>query len=369
MWRWTFKSLLLDPLGLTMSIAATAAAFLLVLLFQAVWEGESEQIVAYVANADADVWVMQKGVSNMHMATSYLADWKTDLVRELPGVAAAESILYLNTVIEVGNQQWFSYVVGLEPQAAQAGPWRMAAGNEQPRSGEAVVPVMFSRLGRLQLGDSIRITDRTFTVTGFSEDTFSMANSVIFVARNDLEDIMTSLDIASFILVKAVDGTDPEQLAERIEQSIDQVNALPSGQFVQNDRRMAAQMGVETIALMTLIGGVLAALLVGFTGYTHVTRQQRELAVTKALGVTRATLYGAVVLQSVLITAVSVAVAIGLAWSTAPLLTQLVPEVTLQWSPSAALQVVAIGMGVGLIASLASARHLSRIDPLIAFQR
>lgn len=368
MWRWALKSLLMDPLGLTVSVAAAASAFLLVLLFEAVWNGESEQIVAYVANADADVWVMQSGVSNMHMATSYLSDWKATQVRNLPGVADAESILYLNTVIEMGEQRWFSYIVGLEPAASRAGPWRMAAGRSQPRAGEAVVPAMFRRLGSLQLGDPIRITDRSFAVVGFSEDTFSMANSVIFVTKNDLEDIMTSLDIVSFILVKAENGIDPGTLAGQIEQAIDKVHALPARQFIENDRRMALKMGVETIALMTFIGGALAALLVGFTIYSHLARQRRELAVAKALGATNGGLYASVILQAVIITATSVIVATGLASLTAPLVTALIPEVTLLLSTSAISRIAAIGLAVALLASLVSARQLNQVDPLTAFR-
>lgn len=78
MWRWTLKSLTAEPVALLVSIAAAGSAFLLVLFFEAVYAGEAEQIVAYVSHADADVWVMQRGVSNMHMATSYVSDWKAD---------------------------------------------------------------------------------------------------------------------------------------------------------------------------------------------------------------------------------------------------------------------------------------------------
>ena len=50
---------------------------------------------------------MQRGVSNMHMALFYRPDWKVRQVRELPGVAGVEAILYLNTVVEVGDQLVF----------------------------------------------------------------------------------------------------------------------------------------------------------------------------------------------------------------------------------------------------------------------
>jgi putative ABC transport system permease protein len=367
MWRWTWKSLLSEPLALIVSIAAAGSAFLLVMFFEAVYAGESEQVVAYVKHADADVWVMQRGVSNMHMATSYLTDWKLEQVRQLDGVAAVEGILYLNTVIETGGQQWFAYIVGLEVPSQQAGPWTMAAGRAEPGPGEAVVPAVYAEMASLGLGDSVRITDRDFTIVGFSQGTFSMANSVIFVPKTDLEDIMTSLDIVSYGLVKATPGVEPVALAERIESEIDNIRALPADQFVINDRRMAMQMGVETIALMTLIGGVLAVLLVAFTVYSQVARQRRELAVAKALGATNRSLYISVSVQASAIALAGVVAATMLALVVMPVAAALIPAVTLKLTASAVARIALVGVVVALVASIVPARQIARVDPVSAF--
>lgn len=368
MWRWTLKSLFAEPLALAASIAAAGSAFLLVMFFEAVYAGESEQIVAYAKHADADVWVMQRGVSNMHMATSYLSDWKLQQVRQLEGVADVEGILYLNTVIESGGQKWFAYIVGLDTPSRQAGPWAMAAGRGEPATGEAVVPAVFAEMATLELGDSVRITNRNFTIVGFSDGTFSMANSIIFVTKNDLEDIMTSLDIVSYGLVKAAPGVAPTVLAARIEQEIEKVRALPADQFIINDQRMAMQMGVETIALMTIIGGALAILLVAFTVFSQVDRQRRELAVAKALGATNRSLYISVGVQAIVITLSGVMLAVVLASGVMPLATALIPAVNLKLTTAAVVRIALVGIAVTLIASLIPAQKIARLDPLSAFQ-
>jgi putative ABC transport system permease protein len=319
--RWIIKSLLLEPLNLLMAIGSAAGAFLLILLFEGIFVGESEQIVAYVRNVKADVWVMQRGVSNMHMATSFVADSKIKQIREIPGVADVDAILYLNTVVGSGEARWFSYVVGLNSPAPLAGPWAMAAGESQPSSGEVVIPDVFSGMSDLAIGDSLKVIDRELTIVGLSSDTFSMANSVIFISKDDLEDIMSSFDIASYILVTAEEGVSPVELANLIEGRVDKVDALPSDQFVANDRQMAMQMGTETIALMTGIGASLAVILVAFTVYSQVVRQLRELAVAKAIGVSNRALYIGIVLQAVSITLTSVIVATVLALVLMPMLT------------------------------------------------
>ncbi len=367
MWRWTISSLFSQPLALIASIATAASAFLLVLVFEAVYDGEAEQVVAYLKHADADVWVMQQGVSNMHMATSYLSDYKTKQVRDVPGVAGVDQILYLNTVVKSGGQPWFSFIVGLDVPDTRAGPWAMAAGRSLPGPGEVVVPAVFAGMTGLALGGKVRITDRDFTVVGLSEGTFSMANSVIFVTRRDLEDIMTSLDIVSYILVKAETGVDPAALANDIERDVDKVTAIPSGQFVFNDRNMAVQMGVETIALMTLIGASLAVLLVAFAIYSLIARQRRELAVVKALGASNRTVYLSVAFQAAGITLASIVLSVLLAMLLMPAATALIPQLTLKLTLASVGRIAVVGAVVALIASLIPARQGARVDPLSAF--
>ena len=76
------------------------------------------------------------------------------------------------------------------------------------------------------------------------------------------------------------------------------VNAIPTENFIQNDWAIAMQMGVEIIALMTVIGGALAVLLTGFTIYTNTARKEGELAVMKALGFRNRAIYGSVIVQA-----------------------------------------------------------------------
>ncbi len=368
MLRWALRSLVSRPLAFGVGVAAAASALLLVMFYEAVWAGEGENIIAYPLNAGADVWVMQRGVTNMHMATSYISDYKVRQIRGLPGVASAEPILYLNTVVEAGARQWFAYVVGLDPPAERTGPWDMAAGKRVPAPGEAVVPDVFGDVTGLELGSPLRIVDHEFEIVGLSRGTFSMANSVIFVTRQDVEDIMSSLDIVSFVLVTAGEGVSPDALASRIEDGIEKVEALPTGQFLENDRQLALQMGVETVALMTFVCSILAVLLIGFTVYSQVARQRRELAVAKALGVRNSSLYASVCLQAAVLGVSSVALAAILAVVLMPIVTSAIPMVTLKLTAVSVFRTAIVGVVIAVLASLIPAWRIARLDPMSAFQ-
>lgn len=368
MLHWTWKSLLAESWHSLASIAAIGGAFALVIFFEAVFAGESKQIVAYLRHSNPKLWVMQKGVSNMHMATSFIADWKADQIERLEGVSKVTPILYLNTVMRAGDRNWFSFVVGLDSEDPRAGPWAISKGKRMPEPGEALVPAVLARLGGLDLGDAISIGGRRLVISGFTADTFSMANSVTFVTMRDLAEIMSSFGTMSYFLVDAESHLAAETLAERIKDEIEKVNALPNEEFIRNDWAVAMQMGLEIIAVMTVIGGALAMLLTGFAIYSSTSRKERELAVMKALGFRNWTIYASVMVQASTIALLGLSLAVGLVLVATPLTAHLVPQVTLHVTPEALLRVFLTALVVALLACAVPVRRVVRVDPLSAFQ-
>ncbi len=367
MLQWAWKTLLSQRGSLIGSALGIAGAFTLVIFFGAVFRGESGQIVAYPANINPDVWVMQVGVSNMHMAASFLWDWKADRIAAMEGVKRVTPILYMNTVVRTGGQEAFAFIVGHLPGDERAGPWKMAKGRKIENPGEVVIPDILSDLTGVEIGGSIAITDRSFTVVGLSTGTYSSANAVMFVPFDDLEEIMSSLGTYSYLLVDAQDGVDPGVLAERIRLEVDKVNALPHEEFIQNDFGMAMQMGVEIIFMMTVICSALAALIVGFTAYTLATRKRQELAIAKAMGMRNAPILLAVVFQAVILAMSGFLVAVAFALIVIPYIPSLVPQLTLVVSFSAIARIGLVAFLVAILGSLIPAYMVTRLDPATAF--
>jgi putative ABC transport system permease protein len=362
------KTLIYEPLHVVASVCAVAGAFALVIFFEAVFAGESKQIVAYLRHSDADVWVMQKGISNMHMATSFIWDWKADKVGEVEGVARVTPILYLNTVMRAGERNWFSFIVGLEEGNPRAGPWTSVEGKNLPGPGEAIVPTVLARLADLKLGDDVSIAGRRFSIVGLSEGTFSMANSIAFVTLSDLAEIMSTFGTMSYFLVDAEPGIDPAVLAERIRSEVEKVNAVPLQEFIDYDWALAMQMGLEIIGLMTVIGGALAVLLIGFTVFSHISRREQELAVMKALGVRNREVLWSVLVQTCWIAMLGFFLAISLVLVAVPLTATFVPQVTLEITLAALARVGLIALVATFVATIVPLRRVMRVDPASAFQ-
>lgn len=364
---WSWQSLWRQRAQLLGHVAGIAGAFLLALFFDAVFRGEAQQIVSYPSHVRPDVWVMQKGVANMHMSTSFLWDWKADQVARLPGVQRVTPILYLNGIVDAKSYRSFAYIVGLLPGDQRAGPWRLTAGRRVAQSGEAVVPDVLARLTGLRVGDTVHLTGRPFVVVGLSLGTYSSANTVIFVPFGDLQDLLDAIGTYSYLLVDAAPGVDTKQLAQRIMTDVDKVHAMTQDEFIQSDFAMAMQMGVEIILMMTLISAVLAILLVGFAAYSLTMAKRRELVIMKALGARNGEVLLAVAIQSVAIVALAFLLAALIATGLFPYVTAVVPQVSLVIAPSALAKLGLEATLIALLGGLMPAYGLVRLEPARAF--
>ena len=367
MFKWAWKSLFSQRGHLIGSSLGIASAFILVIFFDSVWRGESVQVVAYPDNMKPDIWVMQSGVGNMHMAMSFVWDWKANKIAKLEGIKKVTPILYTSSVISVNNKEMFAFIVGLLPNAQRAGPWEMASGSRDLKSGEIIIPDVLSKIGNIQIGDSLKIIDKTFRVIGLSKGTYSSANTVLFVPFYDLEKILSSSGTFSYLLVDIKDGFKAENIIKNILHEVEKVNALTHKEFINNDYSLAKQMGVEVIIMMTMICSILAALIVGFTSYSLVMRKRKELAIVKALGVNNRIIFYSITLQSIIVTLLGFLLAAAFAFFIIPLVPKMIPQLTLDVSINAIMQLGLIAIFVSIIGALIPAYLVLRIDPASAF--
>ena len=367
--RWIAKNLLEERAALAASIGGVALSLVVVLLVGGMFAGESERIVTYLERAGADVWVMQSGVSNMHMATSLMRGEVVGAVKAVRGVASATPILNVGAFLESHDGQWYSYIIGVHPEERRGGPWAMMSGRALPGPGEAVIPDVLAKKAKLGIGNTINALGRAFTIVGISTDTYSMANSVTFVAYGDLAKLLSVRDgTASYLLIQAAPGMSSADLAARIRSAVPDVNALTREAAVESDRRIAMQMGIGIIGVMTWVGGLVAALVIALTTYTATIRRARELGVVKALGFRQRTLYLAVLVQGGVVAALGYGVALAVAYAVRPLLGVSAPEVALVYSSLSLLRLAATTALIAIAASCVSGRHVARVDPAIAFR-
>lgn len=368
MTRYALKSLFRDKGKLLMSSGGMAVALVLILVLGGVFAGSSKQVTDYISESHADVWAMQTGVANMHMATTIVPDNLAPRIERVAGVKAVTSILYSGGFIDIKSKKNFTYLVGFDPAGHGGGPWKMAEGTSKIKNGQMVMDKTLAAQNDVEVGDRIDIRGLRLEVSGLSDGTFTLANSMMFLTLADLQRIARAPGQASYYLVSVKKGYSSVQAARRIKRDVPGLNAVTRDRFVANDTQTINQMGIDTIYSMSVIAYLIGIMVVGLAIYTATVARTRDYGVLKAIGARGLRLYWAVVVQSLVSALIGFVLGVALAFGTAKLVGVLVPELLVLIEPATVAQVLVAALVMGLVGALAPARKMNRIEPSVAFR-
>ena len=126
-------------------------------------------------------------------------------------------------------------------------------------------------------------------------------------------------------------------------------------------------MGAEIIYMMTIIGTLLATLIVAFTSYSLIARKKQELAIAKALGFRNGDIYLAALCQSVIITSIGLLLTLLLSFTLLTWLPSFVPQINLSVQIYQFIPIAIISLPIAIFASLAAAHTVIKVDPMTVF--
>lgn len=365
--RLAYRNLFQSRVRLAMSVGGVALALMLVLALDAIMTGAEKRLTAYIDNSEADVWVAQSGVRNLHMVSSWMPASVTGEVEDVQGVDSVTPIMYLTAPVGAGSDQNLAYVIGLPKDAAMGNPWRIVGGRAIPEPGEAVIDSSVAERSGIKLGDKVKILGQKLEVTGLAEGTSTLTNSVAFISMEDFERVRGG-QVVSFVLAKVEPGRSPEAVAERIEKDVGGVTAQTRAAFAEQERRLVNDMAGDLLAIMNLAGFMTGLAVVALTVYTATIARRSEYGVLKALGAPNARLYGVVLAQALF--SVALGFAVGLAFTL--VLTAFVPllgsNLPMQVGGQSLIKVGSVSLVIAALAAIIPIRQIAGLDPATVFR-
>jgi putative ABC transport system permease protein len=369
LFRLALKNLFQSPARLIVSIGGVALALLLILALDAILAGSEKLMTAYIDHSEADIFVSQQGVRNMHMASSSLPRSLVDRVADMEGVQSVNPILYLTNVIDVGDQEYLAYIIGIESETAAGKPWDLISGHANPGLGEIVIDRTVALKSEISLGETVNVLGRPFEVVGLASGTTSIINSVAFISLADFYAQRGTDEVVSYLLVRTEKGVEVEELVEDIEAEFEGVTALSRSEFSTEEARIIQDMGGDIIALMNTIGFLIGLAVTGLTTYTATLSRRTEYGMLKALGAKNGVLYRTVVWQAL--------ISIGLGFGAAVLITitlgyivpVVTPEMQLLLSVDSLGKTLLAAGGIALASALLPVRQIARVDPATVFRK
>jgi putative ABC transport system permease protein len=344
-------------------IVGIGVALLLILALKAIFAGMETRLTAYIDVTGADVIVAQEGVRTMHMTQSALPPSTAAAVARVPGVAAVEPIIYKGAFVEsVGEMSGIVALVG-------GGPTPELAAGEAPRAGEIVLDRALADKLAVDVGDRVRVLGTSLRVSGEVTGTAAITGSFAFVARPTLARILRSRDVASYLLVRATAGADPERLARRIDERVPGVTASTRLAFAASERAVVGDMSTDIVRGMIVFGFVIGVAVAALVAYSQTLTQLRDYGVLRALGLRAGQALGLVIAQVAAMVVAGFALAVLLVALLPSLLPTLSPTLLLTVRVGDLVETGVVAAAVALAAALVPVLRVIRLEPAGVYRR
>jgi putative ABC transport system permease protein len=375
------KMLLGDKLKYISLVAGLAFAALLVTQQASIFTGFTLQMGAWIRDTNvADLWVMDDQV-NFVDDFKPMTETRLQRVRGIEGVEWAVPMYksYLQVQLPDGTRV-ACRVVGLDDATLTGGPPEMVQGKlEDLRRDRAVfininqasTTLAQKRIGDvpLKVGDRISINDNEAIVSGTYKATREFFwDPVIYTTYSRaLSWSPPQRRLLAFILVKAKEGVNPHDLANRIAQATG-LRALTTPDFARsttidlmNRTGILINFGI-TIAL----GFVIGVLIAGQTFYMFVLDNLRYFAALKAMGTTTGTLIRMLFLQCVTVGLIGYGIGVGGACAGGVIFSKIGLAFSMPWQvPTAGAVAIIICCGA---AALLGLQRVLKLEPGIVFR-
>jgi putative ABC transport system permease protein len=368
MLRIALRNLFQNKIRLAIAVGGVALALMLILALDAVVGGMEAKLTAYIDYSGADIFVAQSGVRNMHMAASALPLSVKSQVRAVPGVATVTPVLYLTNVVVAGENRHLAYVIGLPAKVAAGRPWRIVMGKRQPGPQEAIIDRGVAEQSGIRLGDTVEILGADFTVSGLSEGTANLTNSVDFIRRADFAHVRGDAATASYMLITIVRGQSPDVVAQRIEALVDDVTAQTRQAFAAQERKVINDMSTDVMTIMHLVGVLIGMAVMALTVYTATLARRAEYGVLKALGARTRELCGVVLAQALISVSIGFLLGLGFTLVLAALIPYTGLNLFLQLRGAALLKVGAAAIMITAVSAILPITQIAGLDPAMVFR-
>ena len=365
MLRLAFRNLFQNRVRFVLSAGGAALALVLILTLDAIFVGLERQITAYIDYSGADIIVSQRGVQNMHMASSTLPVTVVDAVRNVPGVETATPILYATNTVQMGEDQFVTYVIGVQPDALMGQPWHTTRGASAPVDGQTIVDYGLATRAGLDVGDTVKTLGQEFTIGGFSDGTSNFMNTITFITLDDFMRIRGRTDAVSFVLVRILPGETVREVYAHIEQAVPRATVQLRQAFAHEERQIVKDMSSDVVNIMNVIGFLIGLAVIALTTYLATLSRRAEYGTLKALGTRNRDLYRVVLIQGIISVVAGLALALFLTLLLAIAVPRFVPNMVLEISGLSLLRLSVLSLLIAGLASILPIQQIVGLEPAV----
>jgi putative ABC transport system permease protein len=299
------RNLFHDKVRLAVTITGITFAVVLMVVELGLFIGFSMTTTGLIDHSGADLWVASRHIPYIEQGVPF-SERKLYQVRATPGVASAEKY-----IVRFGNWKRIDgghesvQMVGFNLDNPMGGPWNVVAGNlADLRNPDAVMidEIYLKKLGVTHIGETFEINDHRVRIVGFTRGIRSFTTSpYVFTSFKNAQNIANLRERDTvFILVKALPGTNIDQLSELLSLRLHDVDILKTNTFSGKTRSywMFTTGAGIAVLLAAILGLVVGIVVVTQTIYATTMDHIREYGTLKAIGAPNSYIYHVILEQA-----------------------------------------------------------------------
>jgi len=265
-------------------------------------------------------------------------------------------------------------LMGVDPEKEfRLKRWWSVQGRPLAANNELVAGSAVAQRLKLQPGDTLRLQERDFVVSGVLEQTGSQDDHLLLVSLSVGQQLLNKPGEVSLVEVAALCADCPvEDMVNQIRSVLPGTNVNAIQQVVKTRMHALEQFHLFSLAVagvVVLVGG----LVVFVTMMGAVNERTREIGIFRALGFRRSHVMRLILFESVIVSLIAgilgYLAGIGTTRAALPFFSESHESMHLwQWSPELAAGAVLLAVIIGCLASFYPALHASRLDPTEALR-
>jgi putative ABC transport system permease protein len=369
-----YRNLFHDRLSLFVTLIGIVFSVVLVAIQCGLYLGSERTIAAVIDQAKADLWVVPIGTKSFDDA-SLLTGREKYAVLGTPGVESVEELVigFAGWRKPEGGKKAF-ILVGSDWKNGGLAPWNIEQGSladlDTPNS-VAVDKSYFPDLGITAVGQSAEINSQKVTVAAVTTGIRSFTTlPYVFTSINRARQLVGAApEQSSYQLVRVTPGVSVDEVQKTLAARLPDTEVLKHADF--RDRSLKYWL-FKTGAGGALIAGAVLGIIVGVvivaqTLYSSTKDHLNEFATLRALGASASYIHAVILIQAML--SAIIGYAAGISLSLLAILATKKTTLTVVMTPTLAMWLFALTLGMCIIAAISAIFKVTRIDPAGVFSR
>ncbi|MBI5116663.1 ABC transporter permease [Candidatus Poribacteria bacterium] len=296
MFTLALKNLLSEKGRLVLGVAGVAFANTLIMFHVAMLLGTFSQITKHIEKTDADIWVLQEGLSDVTSSTSFVSGSNIEAIRKIDGVERVTGLFLYYTSVKIRQKVENVFLVGYDSESGVGGPWRLAKGKSNVEGDEIIMDESLAKSEALDVGDEINISGHKLKIAGLSKETSAVATQYIFISKESVLDYLNLNNIYNYLLVSCRKRADIGGVLEEINR-IKGVDAYTRQKLAENTLRFWGKFLVPLLTTLVIVSFLVGTTVIGIVVHNITLHKQKEYGILLALGASSASVCAIVLWQ------------------------------------------------------------------------